>query len=252
MFFFFIYAFPGWCVEVCYRSVIERKYINSGFLNGTYCPIYDFGMIIIILVLTPIKDNLILLFSDSVVFTTLLELVTGWILHKLFHTRWWDYSDQKYNIGGYICPLFSILWGLGACFVMKVMHPVISAAVNSLNHTFGIVLLTLFCVIMAIDSFVTVASINKLNRDLWLLDELAAQLRRHSDNVAMHLGTTAIEADEKQQEIRLDLEARLDMAKADIIYVIINSYYRLLKAFPKMKHDNYDKILCELREKNFE
>lgn len=252
LFFFYIYSFLGWCVEVCYRSVKERKFINSGFLNGTYCPIYGFGMLAIILALTPVKDNLPVLFIGSVVFTTLLELITGFVLHKLFHTRWWDYSDIKFNIGGYICPIFSIMWGLGACIVMKGVHPAINIMVSSINTTFGAVLLLLMTALFAVDTFVTVATIRNLNRDLWILDDLARQMREQSNKIAEHLGNTAIEADELQQELRLDLEARFDMAKADIIDVRINSYYRIFKAFPNMKHDDFDDFLHELQEKLYE
>ena len=28
----------------------------------------------------------------------------GWTLFKIYHIRWWDYSNMKFNLGGYICP----------------------------------------------------------------------------------------------------------------------------------------------------
>ena len=46
--------------------------------------------------------------------TTAIELVGGWALFKIYHIRWWDYSNMKFNLGGYICPQFSLLWGLGS------------------------------------------------------------------------------------------------------------------------------------------
>ena len=83
-------------------------------MNGPVCPVYGFGLVIIIMALTPLKDNLLLLFVGSVVITSSLEFVTGWALEKIFHTRWWDYTNNKFNLCGYICLGFSIIWGLAA------------------------------------------------------------------------------------------------------------------------------------------
>ena len=73
---FFIYAFLGWCTEVSYAALQTGKFVNRGFLNGPVCPIYGFGVVIIIACLTPLKKNLLLLFLGSVVLTSLLELAT--------------------------------------------------------------------------------------------------------------------------------------------------------------------------------
>lgn len=251
IFFFFIYSFLGWCIEVCFRSVNEGVFVNSGFLNGTYCPIYGFGMVIVIVLLSPIQHSLPALFAGSFVLTTMLEGLTGWVLHRLFRTRWWDYSDMPFNIGGYVCPAFSLMWGLGACFIMKLVHPAIYTAVNGISRSFGIFLLIALTLLFIIDTVVTVATITKFNKDLWLLDNLTTQMREYSDSLAMRLGNTAIEADEKQHEIKLDLLAKADIAKADIMDARINGYYRLFKAFPKMKHDMHNDFLCELRERYF-
>lgn len=108
---FFIYAFFGWCIEVVFCGLNEGHFINRGFLNGPVCPIYGVGGVIVVLCLTPIKDNLFLLFVGSALLTSILELITGFALDKIFHARWWDYTDMPFNIGGYICLKFSIYWG---------------------------------------------------------------------------------------------------------------------------------------------
>ena len=106
---FFIYAFFGWCIEVVFCGLNEGHFINRGFLNGPVCPIYGVGGVIVVLCLTPIKDNIFLLFVGSALLTSILELITGFALDKIFHARWWDYTDMPFNIGGYICLKFSIL-----------------------------------------------------------------------------------------------------------------------------------------------
>ena len=108
---FFIYSFLGWCTEVSYAALVTGKFVNRGFLNGPVCPVYGFGVVIVLSILVPLKGNLLVLFIGSVVLTSLLEWLTGFLLEKIFHQRWWDYSDQPFNIGGYICLRFSIAWG---------------------------------------------------------------------------------------------------------------------------------------------
>ena len=95
---FFIYAFLGWCTEVSYAALVTGKFVNRGFLNGPVCPVYGFGAVIILAALTPLADNLLLLFLGSMALASALEWLTGFALEKLFHQRWWDYSDQPFNL----------------------------------------------------------------------------------------------------------------------------------------------------------
>lgn len=96
---FFVYAFLGWCTEVGYAALRTGRFVNRGFLNGPVCPIYGFGVIIVLWVLEPLAEHILLLFLGSVVLTSALEWVTGLVLEKLFHQRWWDYSDEPFNVG---------------------------------------------------------------------------------------------------------------------------------------------------------
>src|SRR5690606_13878404 len=121
--FFLIYAFLGWCTEVAYKAVTSGKFVNRGFLLGPLCPIYGFGMILLLIIFQPIKDNVLLLFFGAIIITSALEFITGYILEKVFHHKWWDYSDVPFNIKGYICLKFSLAWGLAAVFVIHIVHP---------------------------------------------------------------------------------------------------------------------------------
>ena len=100
---FFIYSFLGWCVEVAFVAIVARKVENRGFLNGPVCPIYGCGMLGVLAALTPYRDNFILLFIGGFIICTAVELFGGWVLDKIFHMRWWDYTKNKFNIGGYVC-----------------------------------------------------------------------------------------------------------------------------------------------------
>ena len=100
---FYIYSFLGWLWETCYVSVRKGKLINRGFINGPLCTIYGCGALAVYLILLPISDNLLLLFVGGVVVATALEYVTAVLMENIFHTSWWDYSDNKFNFQGRIC-----------------------------------------------------------------------------------------------------------------------------------------------------
>ena len=110
--YFFIYSFLGWVCECIYCGVPAKKFINRGFLAGPYCPIYGCGALAVIYTLTPFSDNVVILFGMGVIVTSALEYITSYMMEKLFHTKWWDYSKHPFNIHGRICLKNSILFGL--------------------------------------------------------------------------------------------------------------------------------------------
>ena len=140
MLYFFVYGFLGWCIEVSYATTKQRKFVNRGFLNGPICPIYGVGVTVVVYFLTPYKDNLILLYALSTVLVTVLEGITGYLMDKIFHHKWWDYTNQPLNIGGYVCLIFSLVWGVACVLIVRVIHPVIHKILTFIPHTLGLVL----------------------------------------------------------------------------------------------------------------
>ena len=194
---FFIYSFLGWCLEVCFFALNTGKFVNRGFLNGPVCPIYGFGVVIVVLCLTPLMENTLLLFLGSVLLTSLLELGVGFALEKLFHQRWWDYSDEPFNLGGYICLRFSVAWGLACLLVMEIIHPSVLWLIRHIPHTLGLVLLACFVSVMAVDLTATVRTIARINRSLGQIDELAGRIKALSNDLGENLADRVLDAAEK-------------------------------------------------------
>ena len=216
--YFLIYSCLGWCLEVIYAAVTTGQLINRGFLNGPVCPIYGFGMVIVLFALTPLSHSLLLLYLGGVILPSALELVGGWALYKLYHTRWWDYSDYPFNIGGYICLEFSLLWGVGTLIVMKLVHPIIADAVALIPPLVGLILMFLLYVLYAADTIATAFAASDLARDLDALEKVADSMHAVSDAMTELLGTNAMAMDQKMDESRLQFklaaaEARDNAAK---------------------------------------
>ena len=193
---FFIYSFLGWCVEVAFVAVTSGRIENRGFLNGPVCPIYGCGMLGVLVALTPVKSNVCLLFLGGMIICSAVELFGGWILDKIFHMRWWDYSKNKFNIGGYICLAFSIMWGIAVVFAVRFVHTPIMAIVKKIPKTAQLIIITVFVVIFIIDMVVTLKNLIGIKKSLGQLDKIAEDLHSIGDQLKDVVGNTAINAAE--------------------------------------------------------
>ena len=196
--FFMIYSFLGWVLEVVYHAVGQGIVVNRGFLNGPVCPIYGVGVILIFTLADLVYEgveatNTLVLFAGGVVFATAVELSGGWALDKLFHARWWDYSKEPFNLHGYICLKFSLLWGVAIVFVVRVIHPFIAAhSADLIPEKYGWPVLAVLGAAYLADIAVTVAVVRGLNKRVTELDEMRANMRAVSDNLTEVLGKESI------------------------------------------------------------
>ena len=192
--FFLIYSCTGWCLEVIFAAATTGQLVNRGFLNGPVCPIYGFGMIIVLFTLTPLQDSVLLLYIGGVILPSALELVGGWALYKLYH------------IGGYICLQFSLLWGVGTLVVMRIVHPVVAGLVDMIPPFIGLVVMCVLYAVYAADVVVTAFAASGLAQTLDAMEQLADSIHAVSDAMTQLLGTTALNADQKLDEQRLQLK----------------------------------------------
>ena len=190
--YFLIYAFIGWCTEVVYAAVCHGKFVNRGFLCGPLCPIYGFGAVIVVSCLTPVTENTAVLFIASALLTSILEFITGFVLERVFHAKWWDYSDVPFNIMGYVCLKFSLLWGVACVLLMRVLHPSIASVLEKIPYTYGVIILAVLCVLLACDVTVTVIALSSLRSRFVKIDRAQTALRRVSDKLGSGLSDEAI------------------------------------------------------------
>ena len=266
---FFVYGFLGWCTEVAFAAFKSGRFVNRGFLNGPICPIYGFGLIGVVLLLAPLKGNLWLLFIGSCVITTLIELVTGFLLEKLFHAKWWDYSGMPLNIGGYVCLLFSLIWGVACMAIVLWVHPPIYGLVHRLPKLLTRILDGVFLAMLAVDLAATVSTIRKLSRRLARITLLADEIHTLSDELGGNIAEKALAAkqkieteqakleqgverfEEKKEQSRVQREQRLAELRAKVDAALSErgfGHRRLLEAFPNLKSHRNPESLRKLRE----
>ena len=222
--YFFTYGFFGWCTEVAFAAFKQGKFVNRGFLNGPICPIYGVGVSVVVSFLTPLEESLILLYAASTILVTFIEWLTGYLMDKIFHHKWWDYSNQPFNLGGYICLKFSILWGLCVVVVIRIVHTAIASLVHWIPFTLGAILVGIFIALFITDTIVTVLTIRKLNEKLTVINDMSARLRKESDAISNGLGRLTLLADEKiteqkqefNEKTRPVLEEKLQAQRAQL------------------------------------
>lgn len=275
--YFFIYSFLGWCTEVAYATVKERRFVNRGFLNGPWCPIYGVGVSAVVTLLDGFRDSLLLLYLSSLVLVTLIEGMTGFIMDKIFHHKWWDYTGLPLNIGGYVCLPFSIAWGAACVVIVKGIHPLIERLVGFLPEAAGAALLCVLTVCLAADVAVTTAGILKLNRRLDMLERIGAELHEISDRMGANIHENVMDAMEKAEALedvaqarkekldalsgeareRLDLlsgetRERYDMLRqryAELTGATLQASRRLVRAFPRMESRRHKELLDEMKRR---
>ncbi len=165
MFYYFIlyfafYSFIGWIGEVMYAYKNQKKFVNRGFLHGPFCPMYGACMITIVM-LCKIFANLnpFQFFIVATILTSIVEYLTGLILEKLFNQKWWDYTEDPFNLHGRICLHFSLMFGVLSTIGVKFVHPTIEFIFNNLNPKFGVFLFYFLIIYLFIDFISTLFSL---------------------------------------------------------------------------------------------
>lgn len=261
--YFFVYGFLGWCTEVIFAAFKQHRFVNRGFLNGPICPIYGVGVTLVIACLEAFQSNLLLLYISSVILVTVLEGITGWAMDKLFHNKWWDYSKLPFNIGGYVCLLFSLIWGVACVFIVYFVHPLIHQVLSLIPHTAGIALIAILGIALLSDMIVTTSAIVKFNQYLELLKHITDELHAISNQIGaelyqnvMHVLDMQESSRQKLDDVKLEVSEEIRMQIVELKTRAQNlgekipkPARRLLKAFPKLESRNYKAQLELFRQK---
>ncbi len=181
--FFFIYSFIGWIWESCYVSARKRHWVNRGFLHGPMLPIYGSGAIVILVSTIGVREYPWLIFFFGLIAATALEYVTGAVMERMFHVRYWDYSNQKFNLNGYICVSSSLCWGVFSVLLVRVVHVPIERAVLDIPLIAADIAAMVLTVITSVDLTQSFNEAMDFKRVLVQLEESREQIRKLQEKV---------------------------------------------------------------------
>ena len=218
--FFYLYCIFGWCFESMYVSLKQHCFVNRGFLKGPWLPLYGSGAVLVLLITMPFDQHPVAVYIAGLIGATLLELVTGEVMVRLFKVRYWDYSNQHFQYKGQICLSSSIVWGFFSVMMVYVVQPQVERFVFWLNSEFVSVMTFLITVCMVYDfagAFRKAMDLRKLldqaEQILQELEQRAAEKKRLLEATATFAKATVTEniAEKKEalaQKVQsLDLES---------------------------------------------
>ncbi len=153
---FLVYSFIGWVMETCYCWICTKKFVNRGFLIGPVLPIYGTGGVLVYVLLKRYLDMPLVLFIMSIIICSLLEYFTSYYMEKLFKTRWWDYSNRKFNINGRVCLFNMICFGILSLVIMYGVNPFLLDTIHKIDpmvlKTVVSILMTIFLIDLGIST----------------------------------------------------------------------------------------------------
>jgi len=252
--YFIVYSFLGWICETIYCSILDKKYINRGFLKGPFCPIYGVGALMVITILNPVADNIILLFFSGMIFTSILEYMTGFLLEVLFNLKWWDYSGYKFNIQGRVCLLNSILFGILSVITVNYINPVITKLIASIPLSYSVWGTGILIIFFLLDTIITVLKVLQLGGKLQEMNVLYQELKEKSEiykdivQQNIYRFDELIEYENEKIAHAKDQINRIKLKLEDAILKNKSVSHRIIKAFPNIKSIKYNASLDRLKE----
>lgn len=198
--FFYIYCFFGWIFESTYVSLKSRRFVNRGFLRLPMLPLYGTGAVMMLWFSLPVKDNIFLVYLAGVAAATLLEYATGYVMERLFKMKYWDYSNQPFNLNGYICLSSSIAWGFLTIFLTDVIHKPIANAVLQMNPVVEFTFIGIISVLFVSDSVKSTREALDLGRAL----EAMTKIRNELEEVQVQLALLKAETSQRVAELKED------------------------------------------------
>lgn len=209
--FFYIYCFFGWIFESSYVSLKTWHFVNRGFLRLPMLPLYGTGAVMMLWVSLPVKDNLVLVYFSGVVAATALEYVTGYMMERLFKMKYWDYSNQRFQVNGYICLTSSIAWGFLTIFLTEVIHRPIAEFVLGMNPFAEFFLLIIVSIAFVADTIQSTREALALGKALETMTRMRGQL----DEMHLQLALLRAEASQRLEDMKSDARLQAAELKAD-------------------------------------
>ena len=163
---FIIYSMIGWIMETVYTLITDKVLSNRGFLIGPICPIYGCGAVAVVLFLSKYTTHPLALFILSIAICSVLEYFTSYIMEKLFKARWWDYSNNKYNINGRICLETMVPFGLIACLLVYVINPFFTNILNSIPTNITQIIAIIIGILFLIDIIMSFNIVNNFKKTI--------------------------------------------------------------------------------------
>ncbi len=165
---FIVFSFMGWVWETVYCTFKTKHWQNRGFLYGPVCPIYGTAAVTALIVFNfvPVLNTGSLaswkIFLICAAGSAVIEYTTSYVLEKIFHAVWWDYSKVPLNVNGRICLPATCGFGLAGIVIVRYLFPFIRSLHQENRPLLNEGLSLFFMFLFAMDLALTIASLTEL------------------------------------------------------------------------------------------
>lgn len=229
--YFFLYSFLGWAMESIYISFLQRKVINTGFLHGPFCPIYGFGAVVLYVLLIKLKGNVIAIFCTGFLVLSIWEYFVGFLLEKIFKTKYWDYSKNKFNINGRVCLLNSIYWGFLSVFFIEIWNPLVEVQIQKVSMDVILYIDIILCAYLILDMIVSSIKATNLTKRIKKIIQIGDNLKEKLDELKKT-------PSEKQKVALQNMIDDLKLKQKIMRIKVDRQIVKLRKAFPTYKSEH--------------
>lgn len=236
--FFFIYCFIGWIIESTYVSFKSRHFINRGFLRIPLLPLYGSGAIIMLWLSLPVKGNLILVFLSGMIWASLLEYATGYIMERLFKMKYWDYSNNPFNLNGYICLGTSIAWGFLTLLLTEVVHRPLEWLILQFHPLTTMIIVSILGIIFVADTVHSTKEALDLGHILEAMTKLKAELEEAQVQMALLKAETA----QKVSDLKLETIQKASFLKDETLLKAVTLKDETMEKFSSLKAETANAI----------
>lgn len=252
--FFYLYCIFGWCFESVYVSLRQHRLVNRGFLKGPWLPLYGSGAITVLMITLPVQQTPGLVYVTGALGATVLELLTGEAMVKLFKVRYWDYSDQRFHYKGHICLSSSAAWGFLSLLMVYQIQPRAEAFIFGLHKEVVSVSTFLITVCMVYDFSNAFREAMDLKEILEEAERVKAELEKRAAEKKRLLEATSVFAKDAMAE-RLEkemeqLEER--MSRKAEWFLMQNPTSRFMTAGLDRTAEIRERIRTQIRERKKE
>ena len=228
---FFIYSFCGWIWEslVC-PIATGHKIHNSGFLTGPCIPIYGSGAIVVC-ALFPISKDWSLIFIEGAIVACFIEYLTSYLMEKMFHARWWDYSQMRFNLNGRICLEGFFIFGFFSVTAVKNVQPHLTHMLIQYDYIPMVIASTVCITLFTSDLITTFVEATHLAKKL---ETVSQDLKKFADELELDIHNDITTDDIFKIARQLKDSHREHLIKK-------YSHRRLVKAFPDILNKYHTK-----------
>lgn len=234
---FFIYSFIGWVIEVAYLASKTNKFVNRGFLNGPICPIYGISIVTMTVCLQPWKEKLLILFLGCLTIEVVLEYITAFLLEKVTHIKWWDYSDQPFNLHGRICLVFSIIWGFCGMVCLRLNEFFVDLLKHREIMAWEKIVLIVLIIVFLVDFLASILTVMSLQNKFKRVDRMARMIRLFSKKIGHWIYMNSYIRTKKKEWKRESIKVRKHYKKEHEKKLLKVLEKRMILAAPGMAPD---------------